>query len=140
MTSHESYEHTRVCTFTTTHTCTHTHLSCHCSPAPGWPPGPSTPGARGLHLSPRPAPALPACWCRRQSLLYIMLTVEITSELLFYTSPCQNSLQPSDQDKLNTIPAVSIFIPFYKCSRMGGRALLWCQPSRAPGGPSSSHA
>lgn len=95
---------------------------------------------QGLHLSPRPAPALPACWCPRQSLLYIMLTVEITSELLLYTSPCQNSPQPSDQDKLNTILAASIFIPFYKCSRMGGRALLWCQPSRALGGPSPSHA
>ena len=81
------------------------------------------PGARGLHLAPRPAPIPPACWCRRQSPLYIMLTVEITSELLFYTSPCQNSPQPSDQDKLNTILAVSIFIPFYTCGRMGGRAL-----------------
>lgn len=50
-----------------------------------------------------------------------MLTVEITSRAVFYTAPCQNSPQPSDQDKLNTILAVSIFIPFYKRGRMVGQ-------------------
>lgn len=40
---------------------------------------------------------------------------------MFYTLPCQNSPQPSDQDKLNSIPPVSIFISFYKCSPMWER-------------------
>lgn len=77
---------------------------------------------------------MPACSAAGTASLYIMLTVEITSRLLFYTAPCQNSPQPSDQDKLNTILAVSIFIPFYKRGRMGGRDPLRCQPSKAPGG------
>lgn len=81
-----------------------------------------------------PRPSLPACSAAGTASLYIMLTVEITSRLLFYTAPCQNSPQPSDQDKLNTILAVSIFIPFYKRGRMGGRDPLRCQPSKAPGG------
>lgn len=97
------------------------------------------PGVRVVPAS-CPAPALPACSAAGTDSLYIMLTVEITSRLLFYTAPCQNSPQPSDQDKLNTILAVSIFIPFYKRGRMGGRDPLRCQPSKAPGGcpPSSS--
>lgn len=37
---------------------------------------------------------------------------------MFYTVLCQNSLQPSDQDKLNSIPSMSIFISFYKCRLM----------------------
>lgn len=81
-----------------------------------------------------PAPSLPACSASGTASLYIMLTVEITSRLLFYTAPCQNSPQPSDQDKLNTILAVSIFIPSYKRGRLGGRDPLRCQPSKAPGG------
>jgi hypothetical protein len=93
----------------------------------------SVPGVRVVPAS-CPAPALPACSAAGTASLYIMLTVEITSRLLFYTAPCQNSPQPSDQDKLNTILAVSIFIPFYKLGRLGGRDPLWCQPSKAPGG------
>lgn len=99
-----------------------------------WPAcSPSVPGVRVVPAS-CPAPALPACSAAGTASLYIMLTVEITSRLLFYTAPCQNSPQPSDQDKLNTILAVSIFIPFYKRGRMGGRDPLRCQPSKAPGG------
>lgn len=41
---------------------------------------------------------------------------------MFYTVLCQNSLQPSDQDKLNSIPSVSIFISFYKSRLMQGEA------------------
>lgn len=41
---------------------------------------------------------------------------------MFYTVLCQNSPQPSDQDKLNSIPSVSIFISFYKCRLMQGKA------------------
>lgn len=37
---------------------------------------------------------------------------------MFYTVLCQNSPQPSDQDKLNSIPSMSIFISFYKCRLM----------------------
>lgn len=55
-------------------------LGCHGSPARGRGCSePSAPDAPGLHLPVCPAPTLPACWCRRQSPLYIMLTVEITS-------------------------------------------------------------
>lgn len=81
-----------------------------------------------------PAPALPTFSAAGTASLYIMLTVEITSRLLFYTAPRQNSPRPSDQDKLNTILAVSIFIPFYKRGWMGGRDPLRCQPSKAPEG------
>lgn len=93
----------------------------------------SVPGVPVVPAS-SPAPALPACSASGTASLYIMLTVEITSRLLFYTAPCQNSPQPSDQDKLNTILAVSIFIPSYKRGRLGGRDPLRCQPSKAPGG------
>lgn len=41
---------------------------------------------------------------------------------MFYTLLCQDSPQPSDQDKLNSIPSVSIFISFYKCSLVQGKA------------------
>lgn len=50
----------------------------------------SVPGVRVVPAS-CPAPALPACSAAGTDSLYIMLTVEITSRLLFYTAPCQNS-------------------------------------------------
>lgn len=100
-------------------------------------PGPAcSPSVPGVGVIPASCltPALPTCSAAGTALLYIMLTVEITSRLLFYTAPRQNSPRPSDQDKLNTILAVSIFIPFYKRGWMGGRDPLRCQPSKAPGG------
>lgn len=103
------------------------------APLPGPACSPSVPGVGVLPVS-CPAPAQPPCSAAGTASLYIMLTVEITSRLLFYTAPCQISPQPSDQDKLNTILAMSIFIPFYKRGWMGGRNPLRCQRSKAPEG------
>lgn len=114
---------------TKTHTCRHSDTYPHVHTRMPWLPLLTCPEVTTwpLHARcPGPAPGSPPCphpaclLVLQAEPLYIMLTVEYIRAAVLPTSPCQNSPQPSDQDKLNTILAVSIFIPFYKCGRMGG--------------------